>query len=498
LVGVAAIVAAGCSGGLGNADKAGGSGEPAVLRLAGRDDPSVDLGTAYFVKRVGELSGGTVRIEVVLRWGGTDPTVEQNIVRGVAEGKVDLGSVGTRVFDTLGVHSFQALSAPMLIDSYPLEQAVIASDIPARMLEGLGTLKVTGLAVLGDGLRKPIAVEGPLLGPADWKGITFSAFRSQAQAAAVRALGARSTDLWSTALYSAIAKGEVQGLESNLLVYQFAGRQASAPYVTANVNLWPRPVALVANPDRLSRLTGEQRGWLRQAAEDAAAHSTSLVEHENQIVTDLCQAGARFANASEADLAALRRAFLPVYGVLEQDPQTKSFIARIEALKQSTPAGAPLAIPETCTGPAPGSAPGGLTTDDPIAGTWTTAKLTESQIVRAFVAAGGSEKEGHAFFSQLGNGSKHYSVITLLFQDGSFDEYESGDGGPSVNGYHTSYEVSPEGTIVLSGGDCTNIATYRYALTGNTLQFDALTQCSSHDAPYNSTLFASFPFTRSG
>jgi hypothetical protein len=50
----------------------------------------------------------------------------------------------------------------------------------------------------------------------------------------------------------------------------------------------------------------------------------------------------------------LRGAFAPVYASLEQDPQTKAFIERIQALKRSTSAEAPLAIPAGCTGKASG------------------------------------------------------------------------------------------------------------------------------------------------
>jgi hypothetical protein len=67
----------------------------------------------------------------------------------------------------------------MLIDSYPLQRAVIGSGIPAQMMRSLDTLNVTGLGVLADGLRKLIAVRKTLLGPADWRGVTFAAFRAR-------------------------------------------------------------------------------------------------------------------------------------------------------------------------------------------------------------------------------------------------------------------------------------------------------------------------------
>ncbi|TMK96601.1 MAG: hypothetical protein E6G40_10975, partial [Actinobacteria bacterium] len=161
----------------------------------------------------------------------------------------------------------------------------------------LGRLRVTGLAVLADGLRKPIAVERPLLGPADWRGITFAAFRSQGQAEAIEALGARASDLWGGPLSQALDAGEIGGFEKSLLIYQLTGLKTQAPYVTANVNLWPQMVALLANPDRLANLTEAQRAWLQRAARDAAAGYTDLIEHEDHIVADLCQGGARLANA---------------------------------------------------------------------------------------------------------------------------------------------------------------------------------------------------------
>jgi hypothetical protein len=144
----------------------------------------------------------------------------------------------------------------------------------------------------------------------------------------------------------------------DLFVYEHGGPVQPAPYVTANVTLWPQMDVLFANPDRLGRLTEQQRGWLQQAAQDAAGGVAALADRDAQSLKNACRSGARFATASPADLAALRGAFASVYASLERDPQTKAFIDQIQALKRSTSAEAPLAIPAGCTGTAPEQAAG--------------------------------------------------------------------------------------------------------------------------------------------
>ena len=136
LVLAAVVSLAGCGGQSGN--KAGGPAAPVVLRMATvNGEAGFNPGVDELLERVEELSNGNVKIEMAFRVGEFEPDAEQRIVRGVADGAYDLGVVGTRVFDTLGVSSFQALDAPMLIDSYAVEAAVIEGDIPARMLSSL-------------------------------------------------------------------------------------------------------------------------------------------------------------------------------------------------------------------------------------------------------------------------------------------------------------------------------------------------------------------------
>ena len=348
---LAAAAAAGC-GASTNGDKAGGGppGGPLVLRMASIPwNPSDAPPVADFIRRVSALSRGTVQIKVINQWGLYAPSAEAQVIRATAAGQVDLGWAGSRVFDTIGVPGLAALSAPMLIDSYPLEAAVLKTAMPARMLAGLSRLHVTGLAVLGDVLRHPYAVHRPLLAPATWRGLSIGTYRSGVQEQAIRALGATPVVAFGPYRAHDLASGAIQGFELDMRTYVHLGLVASARYVTANVVLWPQFDVLFANPARLASLTAQQRAWLQQAAAAASSSSVMLVAgQDGRNIKRACALGARFVNATPADLAALRQAFTPVYRSLEADPTTGAFIAQIQHLKKATPPGPAPAIPAGC------------------------------------------------------------------------------------------------------------------------------------------------------
>ena len=333
-------------------DKAGGvPGGKVVLALADvssglQERPPV----AYFIRRVKALSGGNISIHVDYNWKSPDPNAEQQVVRATAAGTtIDLGIVGSRVFDTMGVTSLQALSAPMLIDSYSLEHSVLRSDMAKQMLAGVRRLNVAPLALIANGLRKPVAVARPLLGRREWRGINFGTYLSNVQEASIRALGAMPLVAFSSLRVHFLQTGQLKGFEFNLLNYYANSYWSVARFITANVNLWPQVDVLIANPGSLAQLTSQQTGWLEEAAREAAARSVGMmVAADNAVLPTICKKGTRFADASRSELASVRHAFAPVYSYLEENRQTRSFISRIEGLKRSTPAGAALAIPKGC------------------------------------------------------------------------------------------------------------------------------------------------------
>ena len=357
----------------------------------------------------------------------------------MAAGELDLGWVGTRAFTELEVTSFDALTAPFLIDSYPLLDAVLDSDIPDRMLEDLGSLDITGLAVIGGGLRKPLAVDGPLLDPDDYAGITFRTFQSAGHATAITALGATHSGAMQ-GVDVATKLGEIHAIENTMNWY--GARDArQTPYITINVNLWPQTMALVANPDMLAGLSDAQANSLQEAAADTAARSVELSDIDAEKVGVNCGWGGRFAEATDADLATLRQAVQPVYDELGQNAETAGYIAEIETLKASIVA-EPLDVPDGCKGGALGVVATGEGDPNVLNGTyqleWTEADL---------VAAGVPEDAVHEFGMA--------GVFTWVFDDGALadEQRDEPDGQPRLSCAGT-YGVAGDTVQLLREAPC--------------------------------------------
>ncbi len=132
LAGAVAFALAGC--GASTSDKAGGTQhpKPEVLVMANGNSSPGELES--FAAAVAQLSGQTLRIEFKNNWRLGDPSYESGVIADVRAGKAALGWAGSRAFDSVRVRSLDALHAPLLIDSYPLEQRVLQSPLVSKML----------------------------------------------------------------------------------------------------------------------------------------------------------------------------------------------------------------------------------------------------------------------------------------------------------------------------------------------------------------------------
>jgi TRAP-type C4-dicarboxylate transport system substrate-binding protein len=328
----------GCAADSTRGDKAGGvHGGAVVLTLASTEENLAGTpAVAEFVRRVARRSDGALRIRVVGRWADYAPDSEAQVVQAVGAGRVDLGWTGSGAFDDFGL---RPLEAPLLVDSLALERAVIAGPLPGRLLGGLREVGVVGLALLANGFRLPIGARRPLRSTNDWRGVSFGVDDPELEATTVRALGAKPVVTLGPFRRQDLAAGRIQGFALDLRRYAQLGLAHAAPYVTANVALWPEFDVLFANPGRLASLTQEQRVWMRQAAADAERDSVSVAASGPAALIGACAVGARFADASPAELARLRRSFAKLYRELESDPASGAVVRDIERLKRLLPRG---------------------------------------------------------------------------------------------------------------------------------------------------------------
>ena len=213
----------------------------------------------YFVQRVSDLSRGKMSVKVAYSVGGLAMNAEQQVVKDVADGSFDLGFTGTSVFDTLGVPNFEALSAPMLIDNYPLENAVIRSSLPAKMMAGLAKLDVTGLAVLGDEHAQAGRGAASHRESGRLAGHHVRHLLVEDRGCCRPRSGGKARPGIRDRPGSGPRPRRTAGFRPGSAGLPSQSKEQFAPYITANVNLWPRTVALFANPGRLAKLTTSQR-----------------------------------------------------------------------------------------------------------------------------------------------------------------------------------------------------------------------------------------------
>jgi TRAP-type C4-dicarboxylate transport system substrate-binding protein len=337
---LAAFALSGCSG---NSDKAGGTAprKSIELRLAVGTD-TVELGG--FATEVSRLSGGTMRILTVGPWRPGQPSFERGLIDDVRAGKVDLGAVASRAWDSVGVTSFRALGAPFLIDSYPLQERVLTSPMIDEMLAGLRPTGLVGLGVLPGTLRRPLGTRRPLLAPSDYQGLRIGLQQSRLASATLRALGATPVPIGADDPAAGL-----DGVESHVTAIQNTHQDRHARYLTTNVVLWPRPLVIFANRQTLARLMPAQREILRRAVTaDLSRETKHLASFERLATATECSQGRmRFVAAPPADVLALRRAAQPVYDGLERDQQTHRIVAEIERMRHQI--GAPVSTVPRCS-----------------------------------------------------------------------------------------------------------------------------------------------------
>jgi TRAP-type C4-dicarboxylate transport system substrate-binding protein len=430
---------AGCSGSA--LDRAGGTAGNAVRVIAmAQPNDGVPAQAQAWADEVGRLSHGTLRVEFKQGWRKGDPEAERGILADVGHDKVDMAWVGARVFDRVGILRLRPLVAPLLIDSQALQARVFSGGIAATMVKGVHVGRTVAVGVLPGPMRKVLGVSHPFLSPEDYAGQVVGMQDGGVAQDTLQALGATPRPMPAGASLDGL-----DGYEQQLDSIWGDHFELSARFVTGNVNLWPRPLVLVASRHLLASLTSRQRDALRHAVRTSIGAAIDAARSEDEAtVPELCNGGIAFPLATVRQMHELQDAVQPVYDELRADPHTSATLDAIVTLKAHIGTGPDsTSCPRVSTGPRLSSA----SIPD---GTYVTT-LTRDDV------QGCQDTESEAGYDQ--------TLLELQLSNGDITQYEQlgGAGGTRRLGWVGRYRVFRdrlELTEASTGATMTTLWTY--------------------------------------
>jgi TRAP-type C4-dicarboxylate transport system substrate-binding protein len=247
---------------------------------------------------------------------------EEVVVDDIRSGEMEMGWVGARA-----LAGFEPLLAPMLVDSYELQFELFEQGIPQGMF---GDPDIQVIAVLPGPMRKIMGVDHVFLKVEDFAGETIAGDATPVAEDTMNALGATSVPA-----ASGMSLDGLDGLQAQLAAISGNGYETIAHSVTANLNLWPRPLVIIMNKDVFDRLTPDQQDALLTAGRNsvASAMEASLAE-DDQAGVVLCASDLEVLESTAADLAAIFEAVRPVYEMLEENPDFAAVIEEIRTVKE--------------------------------------------------------------------------------------------------------------------------------------------------------------------
>ena len=277
LAAITALMVAGCSGpGTG---KSGGAPAAApdgtiALTFASADPLPVDT---TFATLVDQDSGGHLRLRTV-SYNARSVSVDQTVAADLQKGKLDVGDVGSRAWESLGVIAFRAYQDPFLITGRELLDAAVTGRVAAGVLATLKPAGITGLAIAPDSIRYLYSTR-PLTTPAQFAGAKIRINDSATTSEVLTALGATPVTGIATGppAVQALRDGTLTAIESNPVNAMENGYVQVAPYVVVNAPLFAKTDTFAINSAQLARLPARDADWLRQAAQQAAA--TEAIKH---------------------------------------------------------------------------------------------------------------------------------------------------------------------------------------------------------------------------
>lgn len=280
-----------------------------------------------FADMVSERTGGRVQVRVYSNGvlGSETSVVEQMEYGGIDFSRVSVMSLGDFVPETY------VLQLPYLYEDDDHMWQVLDGPIGQVFLDSIDKrIGLTGLAWFDAGVRH-FYTNTPIQTLEDLQGMRIRVGESSLMQSIVTALGGEAVPLAYDDVYSALAKGEIDGAENNWPSYAFTGHYEVAKYMLLDGHT-RIPELLLASGEAMEQLAAIDESYpavVRACAKEAQELERQLwAEEEVRSEQQMIEAGVTVTSLSAAQLALFQAAVQPIY---EKFSGQKALIERIRA-----------------------------------------------------------------------------------------------------------------------------------------------------------------------
>ena len=241
------------------------------------------IGLNVLAEKLNEYSNGTLQATVYHNGTLGNST---SMVEGVQQGTVDFAVTGNAYYSGL-VPEIQVFELPYLFQDRAEVEKVLNSPVAAELLAKFEAKGMKGMAFWGIGFRSLTNNIRPVRTPADTRGLKLRTLPAPIQIRLWSLLGAISTPIDSSEVYTALQQGTVDGQENLLTDIYFNKYYEVQKYMTLTKHTFT-PFMLSMSLSTWRKLNADQQeAVLKAVAEATAATNKAAAALEEEIVVEL-------------------------------------------------------------------------------------------------------------------------------------------------------------------------------------------------------------------
>jgi tripartite ATP-independent transporter DctP family solute receptor len=237
-----------------------------VLKLAHTLDQqhSVHLAMEFMDKRLRELSGETMRIDI---YPSGQLGSERELIELLQIGSLAMTKVSASPMEGF-VPELKIFNIPYVFRDEDHFWKVLQSELGRELLIAGESARLRGLGYFDAGSRSFYINDKPIHTPQDLRGLKIRVQNSQTAIRMVNALGGAATPVSWGELYTALQQGVVNGAENNPPSFYLSKHYEVSKYYTLDEHTYVPDMLLIGSPV-WKKLNAQQQAWLQQAVDEA-------------------------------------------------------------------------------------------------------------------------------------------------------------------------------------------------------------------------------------